>query len=321
MLPAADLEHVLTHTRPLWERLRGQRLFVTGGTGFFGKWLLGTFAHANRVLGLGAEAVVLSRQVRPAQDAIRFVIGDVRTFQFPRGEFSHVIHAATTSSAPVEPEEMLETIVGGTHRTLDFAKQCGARKLLFTSSGAVYGPQPSDLRHVPETFACSPETPYGKGKAEAERLCLESGLDVKLARCFAFAGPHLPIDAHFAIGNFVRDALAGGPIKVSGDGSPLRSYLDAADLACCLWTLLLADAPSCTYNVGSDRDLSIAQLAHKVAAIAGGVSVEIAQPLSSRPPARYVPDISRARQELGLAVRVSLDEAIRKMLDWHTHRP
>src|SRR5438445_9085337 len=145
---AEDLDLVLTHTKELWEEVRGQRIFITGGTGFFGCWLLESFAWANDRLGLGADAVVLTRdgarfrlksQVA-AHPSIRLHDGDVRCFDFPAGEFSHVIHAATESSAALnerDPLGMLDTIVAGTRRTLDFTASCGAGKFLLTSSGAV----------------------------------------------------------------------------------------------------------------------------------------------------------------------------------------
>ena len=189
------------------EELRGQRIFITGGTGFFGCWLLESFAHANARLALDATAVVLSRNPDAFRQkalhlfgnpSIHFVSGDVRKFAFPEGEFSHVIHAGTTSSAPVPPLEMLDTITAGTRRVLDFAVACGANKFLLTSSGAVYGKQPPDMTHIPETYTGAPDpadpnSAYGEGKRAAELLCAiyhqQHGLEAKIARCFAFVGP------------------------------------------------------------------------------------------------------------------------------------
>lgn len=206
---------MLDHTRELWEEMRGRRIFVTGGTGFFGCWLLETFADACDRLGLGAHLVALTRDPEAfrrkaphlaSHAAIQLWKGDVRDFDFPSGQFSHVIHAGTTSGAPVAPLEMLETIISGTRRVLDFAVACGAKKFLLISSGAVYGWQPPEMTHIPETYNGAPDfhdpnASYGEGKRIAELLCAiycrQHGIETKIARCFAFAGPHLPLDAHF----------------------------------------------------------------------------------------------------------------------------
>jgi dTDP-glucose 4,6-dehydratase len=333
-VPAEDLAHIFLHTQELWEELRGQSVFITGGTGFFGIWLLESFAHANDRLGLDMRAVVLTRNpsafARKAPHLAKradltFVPGDMRSFAFPTGKFSHVIHAASDTSIPVagaDPEPIREAIFEGTRRVLDFATQTGAKKFLLTSSGAVYGPQSSDLTHIPEEHALWPATPYGVGKQVSEELCLgrarEAGFECKVARCFAFVGPHLPLDSHFAIGNFIRDARRGGPIRVAGDGTPTRSYLYAADLAVWLWTLLFAAPAGRVYNVGSDDDRSIAAHARLVEEVAGlKTPVQIARAADhARPVSRYVPSVRRARQELGLQVRVPEAEGIRRTLAW-----
>ena len=335
---AEDLDHVLAHTEGLWEELRGQSIFITGGTGFFGCWLLESFAWANEKLQLKAEAVVLSRD--PAafrakaphlatNPAIRFHVGDVRSFDSPPGKFSHVIHAATEAGAKMNEEDpglMLDTIIIGTRHTLDFAVACGAKKFLLTSSGAVYGKQPAELTHIPEEYVGAPDpldpgSAYGEGKRAAELLCAlyhrQHGLETKIARCFAFVGPYLPLDAHFAIGNFISDALRGGPIEVKGDGSPYRSYLYAADLAIWLWTILLRGLACLPYNVGSEDARSIAGVADAVAGISANVAVRIAQRPAMLPSSRYVPKTKRAEDELGLGTWIPLEDAINRTLDYH----
>jgi dTDP-glucose 4,6-dehydratase len=334
---ARDLDHVLAQTGGLWKELRGARVFVTGGTGFFGCWLLETFLWANDHLRLDASVVVLTRDPNvfrtktphlACHPAVTLHDGDVRTFEFPDGAFSHVIHAATASSGPVDPLLMFDTIVSGTRRTLEFARQSGARRFLLPSSGAVYGRQPSDLMHVPEEYAGGPDPTdsgfaYAEGKRAAEMLCAvyaDADLQPTLARCFAFVGPYLPLDVHFAIGNFIRDALHGGPIRIAGDGSPYRSYLYAADLAIWLWTILLRGQSVRPYNVGSSAELTIKELAHLVAhTFAPAVPVSLARlPRADVSAERYVPAVTRAETELGLRLTVPLEDGIRRTVGWHT---
>ena len=336
-----DRQHVLEHTAGLWESLRGRRVFITGGTGFFGTWLLQSFVWANEEFALGAQAVVLSRNwgafsakapQLAADPAVSCHAGDVRDFAFPRGPFSHVIHAATESSAKLNEENpllMFDTIVEGTRHALDFARHCKAEKFLLTSSGAVYGRQPSDLTHVAEDYLGAPDTmaprsSYGQGKRIAEHLCVlyaqQYRLETKIARGFAFVGPHLPLDAHFAIGNFIHDGLRGGPIVVQGDGTPCRSYLYAADLAIWLWAILLCGESCRPYNVGSEETISIAQLAHAVAdSFQPQPEVRIlGLPTPGKPAERYVPCCERARNDLGLRANIDVREAIRRTIRWHS---
>ena len=340
LLPTEDLEHVLDRTRDLSEELRGQLLFITGGTGFFGRWLLESLLWANDRLSLGLSALVLSRNPDAFREkaprvaghpAIQFHPGDVRSFEFPKGGFSHIIHAATEASARLNAEDpltMFDTILDGTRRALEFACHCGAGKFLLTSSGAVYGRQPPEMARVPEDYAGAPDpidsrSAYGEGKRAAETLCTlfsrQHGIEAKIARCFAFVGPHLPLDIHFAIGNFIRDGLKGGPIVVQGDGTPHRSYLYAADLTIWLLTILFRGHNGRSYNVGSEEGVSIAELAHLVAASCGPEVAVIVRgkPDLSKAPERYVPSTERASRELGLVPWISLPAAIARTVAFH----
>ena len=335
-----DLEHILEHTVGLWEEVRGKQIFITGGTGFFGCWLLESLTFANDQLKLGAKAVVLSRDPKAfaikvphlaTHPAVKLIKGDVRSFDFPAGDFPFVIHAATTSSAQLNREDpllMFETIVDGTRRVLEFARSHGTRKFLLTSSGAVYGRQPTEMTHIPEDYPgapdpMDPDSAYGEGKRAAELLCrlqaLKYGIEAKIARCFAFIGPYLPLDAHYAVGNFIRNACKGEPVCVSGDGRPYRSYLYAADLAIWLWTILFKGESCRSYNVGSDRSINIADLAGLVCRLSqpGTEFIIAKQADPSCQPQRYVPAVELARNELGLESCVSLEEAIERTIRWH----
>jgi dTDP-glucose 4,6-dehydratase len=223
---------------------------------------------------------------------------------------------------------MFDSIVQGTRHVLDFARHCSAKKFLFTSSGAVYGKQPSEITNVSEDYTgavnpVDPQSAYGEGKRAAELLCslysMQYGLEVKIARCFAFVGPYLPLDIHYAVGNFIRDGLKGKPIQVKGDGTPYRSYLYAADLMMWLWTILFKGISCRPYNVGSGQGITIGEVAAIVAdQFDHKPQIQILQkPKQNQAPERYVPSVQRAEVELGLKQFIDLPDAIRKTVSWN----
>ena len=249
------------------DELKGKRIFVTGGTGFFGKSLLDLMKK-----GFGAESclTILSRdgdgflKKYPEYADLKnvtYVQGDVRDFSFPAGRFDIISHGAASAVTTLPPGEMRSVILEGTKRVLQFARNCQAEKLLFVSSGAVYGPQPPWCENIREDFPCSPVTEYGIAKLEAEKMCLSSGIDTVIARCFAFIGPRLNLDIHFAAGNFLRDCLKGEKIIIKGDGTAFRSYLYADDLVEWLFTIIARGRSGGVYNVGSPEAVSIRELA------------------------------------------------------------
>lgn len=301
--------------------MMGKRLFITGGTGFFGKSMLDYRVRHSELQD--AEWVVLSRDPdrfkanNPAfarLPDVTFVAGDVRDFAFPAGPFDAIVHAATPAVTTLPDDEMRSIIRDGATRVIEFAKACGCRRLLFTSSGAVYGPRTSA---ADESSPCLPETAYGRGKLQSEQMLLGSGLDVRIARCFAFVGPHLNRNIHYAIGNFIRDCLEGRDIVLNGDGTPRRSYLYADDLVEWLFAILERGEPGCAYNVGSDVAVSIRELAETVQRVLGGRGKIVVKgtPRPGAAPSVYVPKIERARKELGLSVRTDLESAILKTVE------
>jgi dTDP-glucose 4,6-dehydratase len=343
MIDDRDLEHILEHTRARWEGLRGEQIFITGGTGFVGSWLVASFARANRELRLGARAVVLTRDLAAARtrmaqlgvdSAVDLQQGDGTDFAFPPGRFAFVIHAATQRSfAPRagQPLGIIEADTITTRRVLEFARSARTARMLFTSTGAVYGPQPAGLQRVDEEFGGAPlptdvDAAYGHSKRMSEVMCAmyarSCGITISIARLFASFGPLLPLDEGYAIGNFIGDALARRAIRIDGDGTPIRSYLYAADLAIWLWTMLFAGRSGCAYNTGGTEALTIAELARFVALETGAhLPIEIAQAaLPHVMASRYVPDTTRAQRELGLRALIPIGEGIRRSLSWHRDR-
>jgi nucleoside-diphosphate-sugar epimerase len=146
-----------------------------------------------------------------------------------------------------------------------------------------------------------------------------ANMECLIARCWAFCGPHLPLDTHFAIGNFIGDVLAGRPIQIKGDGTARRSYLYASDLTIWLWNMLFRGPSLLPINVGSGKDLSILELAQEVVAVLNPAhTICVARKCAPDAEiARYVPSVERAREYLGLEQTVTLRESIRRTAAWY----
>jgi len=339
-----DLDHVASALEQEWPLLRGARLFITGGTGFFGIWLVETLLWANQTHGLDLELVVLSRSperfltqraphLRGRKD-LSFVTGSLTDFEFPDTPCSHILHAASETNLERSADwaaRHLYASLDGTRRLLDMAALHKTQGLLITTSGAVYSQTDSVVndRCVEgpaglQDYA-SERIVYGQSKRMMEVMTAVAAqahdFRALIARCFCFAGPYLPLEGNYAIGNFTRDALAGREIVVNGDGTPLRSYLYAADLVVWLITILTRGRSGVPYNVGGERAVSIAELAQVVTgATANPQPVRIKGTPSGARPSAYLPDLARVRSELGLEVSIDLEDAIARTLAWHKLR-
>jgi dTDP-glucose 4,6-dehydratase len=339
----SDIQSIVDDIGFEWEQLAHANIFITGGTGFIGKWLLETLLAANHDLKLDLCITVLSRDPEnffseapkfATLPEFKFIKGEVENFRFPEGDYTHLIHAATDASAKLNennPLKMFEVIVSGTRRVLDFCLEKKIKRCLFLSSGAVYGAQPWDLLNTPEEWSGAPDclnavNAYGEAKRAAEMLCAiyakQFGLEISIARIFALLGPYLPLDAHFAAGNFISNALKKEKIIIKGNGRPIRSYLYPTDLCVMLMTLLLRGPSGRAYNVGSPEGISIADLAETVSRVLGGEGFEIlSKDQTGWNAGRYTPDVSRIKTDFGLSPKISLEESILRTALWNGWRP
>ena len=310
-------------------------LLLTGGTGFFGKALLrhwlecasrGEAAPSVMALSRSPETFLAGHPEFRSCPWLRFHRGDIldpSTLPANPG-FTHILHAAADSTlgARLTPIEQYAQIADGTRNLLDYATTNRIPRFLLTSSGGVYGPQPQDMAQIPEDYngmpdPLNPHHAYSVAKRCAEHLCAlyrdRYGLETVIARCFAFVGRDLPLDAHFAIGNFIRDALAASEITVHGDGTPVRSYMDQRDLARWLAVLLERGRSGQAYNVGADVAITIRDLAHLVRDMLAPLKpVRVkGNPLASSFRNLYVPSVTRIKSELGVIQQFALEESIR----------
>ena len=340
-LPIEDLEHIFENTQDIWESFRGKSIFLTGGTGFFGKWLLESFIYANEKLALNSKITTLTRNpgaflidypfYKEHTNSVQFVKGDILNYDFNLDEkFQYIIHAATAASESLNksnPLLMMDTITIGTRRVLDFAITQPIEGFLFVSSGAIYGKQPWNVSHIREEASFkvdinNPNTAYAEGKRIAELYCStyfdKNKLPIKIARCFAFIGPYLPLDTHFAIGNFISNVLKNEDIIIKGDGSTIRSYMYASDLMVWLWTILIKGEINQPYNVGSDEGISIKQLAEKIGSNSNAkVAVKIlGSPVQKEHIDIYCPSITKAKT-INAQIKIQLIESIEKTIKFY----
>ena len=337
-----DLDDVVTRCSSIWPKLAGSRIFITGGTGFIGCWLLETLRRANQKGGFAIEATVLTRSASAFKakaphlfedPLFNFIDGNILTLDSINGDYPFVIHAATDASAHLietDPLKMFATVINGTERALEFALKKNAKRVLYLSSGAVYGQQPWDMSHVSEEFlggpnCVDPRSTYAEAKRAAEMLCAiykkQYGMQIGIARIFALLGPYLSLDIHFAAGNFIRDAMSGKKVVVVGNGMPCRSYLYPTDLTVWLWYLLMNSESCKPYNLGSEESISIADLAIEISSLIGSGGYEIlgkADPGWN--PGRYVPDAKLVAQDFSLPQTVDLKTAITRTAIWNGWR-
>ena len=333
-----DVDLLLSRCAVDAEIFRRKTVFITGGTGFFGVWILSALATIKKRLDGDMRIVALSRDphkflARHTQSdlalGVEFITGDVKDFLLGDVRPDYLIHMATTNAeetfAGEDQLKKLETLYLGTKNVLE---QCGPtlEKVLFTSSGVAYGNSKSGV--FSESDNTAPDTgdigsALALGKMTAEYLVVyyakKFGYTYSVARCFAFSGQYLPLDIHYAFGNFIMDVLEGREVLVRGDGLERRSYLYVGDAVA--WLLrLLAEPANDMYNVGSEGTISIADLALKVASRskrnAGFVVLSENQDTGNFRRMSYIPSTRKITQAYpSLREWTSLDYAIDRMLD------
>tara|TARA_R110000868_G_scaffold153644_11_gene379198 strand:+ start:7421 stop:8359 length:939 start_codon:yes stop_codon:yes gene_type:complete len=312
----------------LFDKLKNKTILLTGGTGFFGKVLSNYFLNLNSLHNLNLKLVLTARS-KIDDNRVEFIAHDIRKPLITDKKIDFIIHAATpVANDASSADHLLEVIINGTQNVLNFAHENKVTRLINISSGAVYGTQPKELSKLSESYSSKvsvyePSNVYGSGKRIAENLvttfCRQQALSYLTLRCFAFSGEYLPLDAQFAIGNFVRDAKNDGVIKIKGDGSAVRSYLDSSDMAEWILAALLSDETDKTYNLGSEHEVTILQLAEIIASLIPGTKIEVENKLSANIKTnRYIPDVGKIMNELGVTQKVSLKHSIEKMIKFES---
>ncbi|MCX6953062.1 MAG: NAD(P)-dependent oxidoreductase [Verrucomicrobia bacterium] len=341
-LVRSDVDAVLSGRVQQLTALRGQHLFISGGTGFLGTWLLEIIKALNDSYGFDLKVTVYSRQARAFAERFphlgriagaHFEDGDIRYIsELPR-DVRYVIHAAALTDRRrfvSQPSTVAEVNSVGTLRLLRAANLLeDVQKFVLLSSGLIYGGQPWDLPRVGEAFAgalrCNDvNAVYAESKRFAEvvaqSVMSEAKLPVVTLRPFAFVGPYQSLQLPWAVTDFIRDSFTGGPIRIMGDGSTVRSLMYASDYAFWVLAALALGRPRETYNVGSPEPVELSALAAMITRCFAPVpEIRTGLGQTDHERNRLVPDVSRAQRDLGVQVTVPLSEAIQRTITWNRY--
>lgn len=325
-----------------WKLLDGTSILFSGGTGFFGYWFLNVAKTMEKDHGIKVDFTLITRNSLAFRNRypelanwshVEIVETDIRFIDLKGRLFDYIIHGATTSALETYEGETcinkFDTLYYGTRKVCEKLAGFEAKKLLFLSSGAVYG-DVNATSNISEDQACSisshvPMNGLAQGKRVAEYLCCEFSRrfhnDIAIARCFSFIGAELPFMLHYAVGEFVKKALNNEVIRIHSDGTVLRSYQHMSDLSAWIATLLVFKTSHSIYNVGSDHGISISELA-KLVVKSIGSSSEVAiergenSSIGNVPRRNYVPNIDRFKSEFHLGPGLSLVDSIRDYANW-----
>ena len=309
-----------------------QKLLITGGTGFFGKSIIKFLINLSKTHNANLDLTILSRSASKfyenhklhKYDWIDVLDDDINDIKSNLGKYTHILHAATPSHniENINPKQRYDFIINSTEQILN--QLTSSQSILFVSSGDVYksfnavNSEESSLNNSKDIDSFS----YSLGKIKSETIlanhCSSLNISFRIARCFAFVGEFLPLDAHFAIGNFISNCIKNEDIIINGDGKSIRSYMYQDDLAYWLIYLLLTQVKDTIYNVGSAEEISIIDLAKKIKNLTQSnceIKIKNAKQVGNRN--YYVPDIEKASDDLNLIAWTSLDDAIIETFNFH----
>lgn len=341
-----DCEQVLSGTVEQLAGLRGETLLITGGTGFVGTWITELVIHLNDFYQFGIRVKLLSRQetdvcvIAPhfaGRKDVEFMRQDIRAItDFPE-DVTLLIHAAASPDTRLhasDPLRTIRTIVQGTDAVFAAATRLPRlKRIMNVSSALIYGSQSWEDKSMAENYSgglldcASMLSSYAEAKRLGETLVAayrnEHRLPIVNMRPFAFIGPYQRLDRPWAINNFIRDGLLGGPIRILGDGETVRSYMYASDMAFWVLRILLSGTVGCSYNVGSPTEIRLKDLAEKIAnCFPTTVPIECRGLISGKGKrSKMIPDVRAAESLLGVLLKVDLDSAIRRTLLWNQQIP
>ena len=339
-LPHGDLKEIIRRTENIAYKFANSKILVTGSTGFIGSWLIRALILLDHTFDLGIQLYLTSRDIDSSRRNLRsfpqakityFEIDYKSQSQLPIIDLSHIIFSSTPSqpSTGGNDELYMEVVSKNSFKSLADISKFQKSPPIFCnlSSGAVYGKKSLNQGRAKEMFFSTDAADrslnrYAKIKIELE-LEVEKLTNMGLIqganpRLFAFSGPGISLDAHFAIGNFMNNALKGEEIKIRGNPNSMRSYLYSTDLI--VWLLNILVKPTLNpIHVGSENSISLLELAEKISTIFSSPGVSTGD--GSADFSFYVPETSQTRKLMGVDQEVTLDDSLLRWKNWLTSKP
>ena len=313
--------------------LKNTEILVTGGTGFFGKWIVKIITYLNDNLAFNIKLYLVARNnssyinnIVENRNDIFFIKNDIRNLREIPSTIEYIIHTAATPDNSVHmsnPIEVMDIISNGTKQVLDLALGLdNIKKILNISSGQVYGTLRSNKISeanvgILDTNSVNSIYPEAKRYSETLSFAYKSlyKLPIVQVRPFSFVGPYMGLEKPWAINNFIKDAIKFKKIRILGNGKPIRSYMYPTDMAWWILNMLVDSKNGVVYNLGSQEGISLEELAIKIKNKIGmEVNIEILN--MNDESSIFVPDESLVKNRLGLDIKVGIDEALDRTIDW-----
>ncbi len=296
------------------------RFLVTGAAGFLGSALANRLTReGHSVRGLDDLSTGDPNALSPEVHFTRGDINDRPKLWTQLQDVDCVYHLAARVSVPesmLYPREYNQVNVGGTVTLMEAMRDVGVRRVVFISSGAIYGDQP--VQPLKETSASNPHSPYAVSKLAAEYYVRTIGslwgIETVCLRVFNAYGPgqHIPPVHAPVIPNLLRQASLNGTIVVHGDGMQTRDYVYVEDVVNAMVTAASApDVNQLIINIGSGRDTSVRELVRLVLEITKGHPEVVFNPRTEQGPIRMCADLSLAREKLGYQISIPLEIGLR----------
>jgi nucleoside-diphosphate-sugar epimerase len=331
MLIKKDIDSLLT-SGCTFNEFDESRITILGGTGFVGTWLVQALNQFSQNFGFSPQITVITRNARKAHELFIEKLGikiKISEFDFAIGtteleKSDFFINGATPSVVKTgihNSEAVFASSVNASRSIIRSAKKHqNMPRVVNLSSGIVYGPQPLSETNQPERpilIKTNSQSGYLDAKIASELVFSEAS-DIGLVssispRLFAFAGPGIALDAHFAVGNFLRDGLQGKEVVIRGNPATVRSYMYPTDLA--TWVLnALINPKNYDFNIGSEFPIRIYDLAHQISELTSrkGVIVLGDDEIASN----YVPSTSGFRKQFGVTEQVTLSDGLERWIQW-----